>query len=69
MKKEHFKFVEGDKKCLQANILYLYNSFPNCTWGQNPLSFQINGKIILFQYIFVLKHWGVWVLWIQISSQ
>lgn len=31
MKKELLKFMEGDKKCLQANVLYLYNSFTNCT--------------------------------------
>ena len=45
-------------------------ALPTAPVGQNPVSIQINGKIIiLFQYVFVMNHWGFWVLWIQIRCQ
>lgn len=42
MKTEHLKFMEGDKKYLQANALYLYNSFTNgtCEAGSSFFSNQ-----------------------------
>lgn len=71
LKGNPLRFMGGDKKCLPAGKGARSIEFPYQLHLQVIILFlfRINGKMVLFQYVFAMIYCGSWVWWTQIRCQ